>query len=134
MALLKKLIWLPTILVPLLILFGLSVSYGQEEIFLDNPDGYPKKQRSGVVFPHEFHMGEFDCLDCHHDYDNGENVLDESELEEGNTGLMCISCHDDGSKVDLKQAFHRQCVVCHMQLRKAKQPTGPELCGECHRK
>jgi hypothetical protein len=78
-------------------------------------------------------MGELDCLDCHHDYDeDGENVLDEDLLEEGSEEILCSSCHDAGTEIDLKKAFHRQCMGCHRDLRKAGTATAPELCGECH--
>jgi hypothetical protein len=80
-------------------------------------------------------MDEFDCYDCHHDYDDdgdGENVLDDALLDEGGEELLCSSCHDAGSKTDLKKAFHRQCMGCHRDLRIAGSATAPELCGECH--
>ncbi len=132
MPLLKKLFRLPVLLIPLLILFPLFGAYGQEEnIILEQPGG----QRPAVDFPHELHMGELDCLDCHHDYDeNGENVLDEDSLEEGNDDLKCDACHDASTKIDLRSAFHKKCMGCHIELRKENKPTGPELCGECHKK
>ena len=131
----KKYIWVPTILLPLLILFGLSISYGQEEeILLDNPAQYDSKQRTAVLFPHELHMGEYDCLDCHHKYEDGENILEEDELEEDNPEVLCSACHNLDAKMGLQEAFHRQCIKCHIDLRKANQATAPELCGECHLK
>jgi c(7)-type cytochrome triheme protein len=52
------------------------------------------ENRGPVLFDHEFHMYDFDCLDCHHDMENGENVLDEVDLVEGNPDILCASCHD----------------------------------------
>ena len=85
------------------------------------------KNRSPVRFFHDMHMGEYECLACHHDMQNGENVLDESNLEEGNPAAMCASCHGVDSKTNRTKAFHRQCMGCHDNVDK-----GPILCGECH--
>lgn len=134
MALLKRLIGFTSLLVPLALLSALPGAMGQEEeLFLDNPDAYRHKNRPGVTLPHETHMEEFECLDCHHDYDEiGENIFDEDTLEEGNEDLKCASCHDAGAHVDLKSAFHGQCIGCHRDLRKSGEAKAPELCGECH--
>ncbi|MDX9787404.1 MAG: cytochrome c3 family protein [Desulfobacterales bacterium] len=112
-----------------------SIGFGQpEEIVLDNADSFQQKQRSAVLFQHEKHMEGLECLSCHHRYENGENVLDEAELEEGAENVTCVSCHNAESDIDLRKAFHRQCMGCHMKLRKQSHSTGPELCGECHPK
>jgi c(7)-type cytochrome triheme protein len=134
MALLKRHFWPSVLWVPLLIFFALPNAFGQEEeLLLDNPDAYVEKHRPAVLFPHELHMGELDCLDCHHDYDeDGENVLDEDLLEEDSEEILCGSCHDAGTDIDLKKAFHRQCMGCHRELRMAGSGAAPELCGECH--
>jgi hypothetical protein len=110
-----------------------SVGYAQEEeIVLDHPDAYASRKRTAVTFPHELHMDTFDCLECHHDYVKGENVLDEGELEEGNPAIRCTSCHHSASRPDLRHAYHFQCMGCHRRMRIEGQATGPELCGECH--
>ena len=118
-----------------LVFLSASICYSQsEEILLDNTNAYDKKQRAAVMFQHELHMEGLECLQCHHQYENGENVLDESELEEGADNIACASCHNDDSDIDLRKAFHRQCMGCHVSYRKDGQNTGPELCGECHPK
>ena len=133
MALLKKSIRLPAVLLLLLILSGVSLASAQEaELLLNNPDAYREKQRTAVTFPHDLHVGDFECLVCHHDYENGVNILGENELEEGSSDLCCATCHNAGSEIDLKEAYHRQCMGCHRQSRLAGFATGPELCGECH--
>lgn len=110
-----------------------SICSGQpEEILLDNTETFQNKQRTAVMFQHGLHMEGFECLDCHHQYENGENVLDEADLEEDADNVACASCHGEDSDLGLRKAFHRQCVGCHMKLRKQGQDTGPELCGECH--
>lgn len=110
-----------------------SIGHGQEEeIVIDNSDAYSSKQRSAVTFSHELHFETFDCLDCHHDYNDGENVLDEGDLEEGNPAIHCTSCHDADSTPHLRHAYHHQCMGCHRKMRINGLATGPELCGACH--
>ena len=106
----------------------------EEPLILDNPDVFAKKKRPAVTFPHEMHMQMIDCLSCHHDYLNGKNMLDEDMLEETDPAIRCASCHAGNPVVNLKDAFHQQCLGCHRQMRKSGQATAPELCGECHRR
>ena len=99
-----------------------------EKITLENVEAYKKKRRPPVHFPHEVHMaGDLACTDCHHRYENGKNILDESELEEGTPNIQCRACHTTQSRVNLRRAFHRQCIGCHRREKR-----GPRLCGECH--
>lgn len=78
-------------------------------------------------FPHEDHMDFLECLDCHHDYKNGNNELDEDELYEGNPDIRCAVCHNGKISFSSLQAFHRQCIRCH-----DAQGQGPVVCGACH--
>ncbi len=106
------------------------------------------KQRPQVSFSHEDHMGmgESGCLECHHKYENGENVLDDGELggaeyeetmildvnaPEDSSGYECATCHGNKtiSKMSAMDAFHKQCIGCH-----EKEKKGPVLCGECHKR
>ena len=104
-----------------------------DEIVFNNVEAFKKKQRPAVVFPHEIHMaGDLSCTDCHHRYDNSENILDESELEEGTPDIRCFNCHNRESRINLRHAFHRQCIGCHGRTQKEGKETGPRLCGECH--
>jgi hypothetical protein len=101
----------------------------------DPNDVFGHRQRPPVQFLekyHDLHMEDQDCLECHHKYENGENILDEGDLEEGDPEILCSSCHNNNVKYDLQQAFHRQCMDCHDRLSAAKMKTGPSLCGECH--
>jgi c(7)-type cytochrome triheme protein len=90
--------------------------------------------RAPVEFTHLTHMSlGGDCTDCHHRYEKGrprENVLDLSDLQEGNPSIRCASCHT--TPAALQKAFHRQCIDCHERLSRQAKPTGPRLCGECH--
>jgi len=91
-----------------------------------------EKTRGPVKFTHEAHMYSLDCLDCHHVMENGENILDETDLEEDNPNILCGSCHTDKANILKREAFHYQCIGCHDANRRALQETGPTLCGECH--
>lgn len=130
-------------------------SFAQSEnIVLDNDISCFKenaddtKKRSPVVLNHEAHMDKLECLDCHHIYKDGVNILDESDLEEGNPDIACCSCHNSKSKMGLAEAFHSSCIPCHNEIGKkfwiprkgiqwkafisAKDQQAPTLCGECH--
>lgn len=121
-------------LVTLLVAILCTTLWAQpEEIIINNEDAYREKQRPQVTFPHGIHMaGDLSCTDCHHIYSDGKNILDESELEEGNPDIRCTACHDQETRINLRQAFHRQCVGCHGRAQRQGEETGPRLCGECH--
>jgi len=129
---LKKRIYISIIFVFFAIVFVFSTSYAQpENILINNVKAYQKKQRPPVNFNHELHMEASECTACHHKYENGENVLDEGELEEGNKEILCSSCHSDKTKINLQKAYHRQCIGCHAQSTKEGQPA-TQFCADCH--
>ena len=104
-----------------------------DKIVFDPLKGFGKSNRPGVTFAHNRHVeAGLSCKDCHHVYENGKNVLDESKLEEGNQGFRCSACHGPKFRMDLEQAFHDQCIGCHRKLSKEKKKTGPGFCGQCH--
>ena len=111
---------------------GLSIAFAQEEIINLNADPEAARQRTPVAFSHELHMGLYECLDCHHKFENGANVLDEDDLVEDSPEVSCGSCHDDKASIDRQRAYHRQCMGCHIEVRKAGEASGPEMCGACH--
>ncbi|MEA1921627.1 MAG: cytochrome c3 family protein [Pseudomonadota bacterium] len=110
-----------------------TASWAQpEKIVLDNSEAFKHKKRSPVTFPHELHCDSLECLDCHHRYEKGENVLDEDSLEEGNADIRCASCHTWEARVQLRSAFHLMCTGCHTKNAKKGAKTGPRTCGGCH--
>ena len=115
--------------------FCLSIVIAQpQKMILNNIKVFEKKERPPVLFPHELHMeGDLSCTDCHHKYENGKNILDEDELEEGNSKIKCSNCHADFGviAINLRDAFHQQCMSCHRKKKEGKK-TGPILCGQCH--
>ncbi len=91
------------------------------------------KTRPTVSFAHNRHVeAGLECKSCHHIYENGKNVLDESILEEGNKDIRCSTCHGSKSRLNLEKAFHKQCAGCHMKYQTEKKKTGPQYCGGCH--
>jgi hypothetical protein len=117
-------------------LWGFSISplYAQpDKIVFDPSKIFGKSKRPGVILPHNLHVeAGLSCKDCHHVYENGKNVLDEGKLEEGNQGIRCSACHGPKLRIDLEQAFHDQCIGCHITSQKEKKKTGPRFCGQCH--
>ncbi len=132
------------IFVSCMIAFTVSFLPAQpDKIIINNKTAFIHKQRSPVAFPHGVHMNSgTPCKDCHHQYRDGDNVLDESELVEGNSKIKCASCHTkvktggkdevSGSRYALMDAYHLQCMGCHGTLEKKGMKSGPRLCGQCH--
>lgn len=135
----KKIVYISAVVILLIIV---SVSM----VYVRAGNTAPEfKQRPPVIFDHDTHMGEYECLQCHHRYEDGENVLEEDELtdiepdelitlnvmpEEELSGIKCASCHNykkEKSTLNSMEAFHGQCIGCHEE-----KASGPVLCGECH--
>ncbi len=80
-----------------------------------------QKTKPAVSFDHKAHQAKAkdNCLACHHKDEKGKEQ-------------KCAACHDkakaDGKKVELKEAFHKQCKDCH------KKEKGPTKCEGCHKK
>jgi hypothetical protein len=105
-------------------------AYSQEDMeFVDN-SVFLNPQRAPSVFNHEQHneTAEIeDCNECHHVYEDGKRLEDESSEDQ-----MCSECHElDASEnmPGLRKAFHTNCKGCHISQKK-----GPIMCGECHLK
>ena len=124
----------PLILVVLIGVWPLPIILSQsDEIIIDNISEERKKSRNEVHFPHAVHMDAYECLDCHHDYQNGENVLDEDDLDEEGAAA-CSSCHTPSATIDLKRAYHRQCMNCHRDINRQPDYDLPITCKDCHPK
>lgn len=111
---------------------GYSQLYAQDaEIYIENTASYFSKSRPTVYFSHEIHMEEYECLDCHHDYKDGKNILDEDDIEEDGS-VECARCHTKDTPIELKTAYHRQCMGCHRRINKQEAGTLPITCKDCH--
>ena len=126
-------LWMIAFAALLILLSTSPVNAQPDKIVLDISAICGKRTRPPVSFPHNRHVeAGLSCKDCHHIYENGKNVLDESKLEEGNKDIRCSACHGPKSRPDLDQAFHDECIGCHIKYEKEGKKTGPRYCGECH--
>jgi predicted CXXCH cytochrome family protein len=122
----KKVIFL--VIVPLLIGILLIPAFSQEDMEVVDDWGFTKKQRPPAVFRHDAHNETAqieECNECHHLYENGEKLEDESSEDQS-----CSECHDEngsGNQPGLKKAFHVNCKGCHLTKKQ-----GPVMCGKCH--
>ncbi len=121
--------------IPLIALFFLigiivtiNVGWAQEDMEVVDNSVFENHQRTPSVFFHDEHnenAGIDGCAECHHIYEKGERLEDESSEDQS-----CSDCHNleggDGQP-SLIKAFHGNCKGCHLDEKK-----GPILCGECH--
>lgn len=108
--------------------------YAQDaEIHIENTGSYRGNSRPAVYFSHENHMGLHECLDCHHDYKDGKNILNEDDLDEDGSA-ECARCHSEGTAIELKTAYHRQCMGCHRRINKQEAAALPITCEDCHKR
>ena len=90
--------------------------------------GFFNRQRPPAVFQHDAHNEKAqieECNECHHVYENGKKLEDESSEDQS-----CSDCHeqkDAGKQPGLRKAFHFNCKGCHLAKRQ-----GPVMCGTCH--
>jgi hypothetical protein len=90
------------------------------------------RHKPPVKFSHRVHEARrVACDQCHHDYQGRRNVW-----HEGQPVSKCQACHGPRPEVrrlDVKNAFHRQCKGCHLRLRQQGRQAGPIECQGCHR-
>ena len=87
--------------------------YSVEDVIVFPELGHRKP---AVIFNHKAHTERYGtrCVDCHH---SGKQS-------------KCSMCHlrrDQGSIINLKDAFHQTCHDCH------RKTSGPKICTRCHR-
>ncbi|MCA1795536.1 MAG: acidic tetraheme cytochrome c3 TmcA [Desulfotignum sp.] len=109
---------------------GWTAFSDQDSQYLERLDNwaFESPRRPGAVFSHDDHIFDLDddCSICHHVYEDGELVPDESSED-----YYCSDCHslkpapDNG--MPLEAAYHKLCRDCHFD-----RGQGPVLCGECH--
>ena len=101
-------------------------TYSQEEVLEDS--AFEDRTRPPAVFSHEEHNEKAEieeCYVCHHLYEDGNKVEDDSSEGQG-----CSECHrveEEHSAGALMKAYHSLCTDCHRDKNK-----GPVTCGECH--
>ena len=105
-------------------------AYSQEDMTSVDSSVFKNPQRTHSIFRHDEHnekAGIEECNKCHHVYENGKLVEDESSEDQ-----RCSDCHElkaSGNKPALMKAYHANCKGCHLEQKK-----GPIMCGECHLK
>jgi Ni/Co efflux regulator RcnB len=97
-------------------------------------------------FHHKKHQEDYKikCEECHHVYKDGKNIW-----KKGDEVKKCQECHNeptikgekklpkDKQKLNLKIAFHDNCIGCHKKLKKKdkkKYAKIPTTCVKCHPK
>jgi hypothetical protein len=119
-------------LIAMLLLTGIVVAitaaWSQDDMIVVDNSAFDNPQRPPSVFVHDEHneaAGIDDCTECHHVYEDGKRLEDESSEDQS-----CSECHepkDAGDQPSLIKAFHLNCKGCHQA-----QGKGPIMCGECH--
>ena len=116
------------LILPLISFLLLLPAFSQEDMVVVDGDSFENQRRPSAVFRHDDHNDTAEieeCNECHHVYENGEKLADESSEDQ-----MCSDCHTDknsGNQPGLRKAFHLNCKSCHQTKRQ-----GPVMCGECH--
>jgi hypothetical protein len=116
------------LIAPLLGGIVLIPAFAQEDMEVVNSLGFSKNQRPPAVFRHDEHneiAGIEECNECHHVYENGQKLEDESSEDQS-----CADCHEEngsGNNPGLRKAFHTNCKGCHLERKQ-----GPVMCGTCH--
>lgn len=110
------------------VVVAVSSAWSQDDMTMVDNAAFGTPQRPSSVFAHDEHnetAGIDDCAECHHVYEDGKRLEDESSEDQS-----CSECHDlkgSGSQPSLIKAFHTNCKGCHQE-----QGKGPIMCGECH--
>jgi hypothetical protein len=83
-------------------------------------------ERPPVVFPHDLHTEATkdknqDCTICH------------AVREDGRLSLLFKRLEDPAGQ-SIEELYHGECIGCHADAAADGLKTGPEACGDCHRK
>ena len=109
-------------------IFLIAPAHAKEDMVVVEGDSFEDQRRPAAVFRHDDHneTAEIEeCNECHHVYENGERVADESSEDQ-----RCAECHTEkalDNQPGLRKAFHLNCKGCHQSKKQ-----GPVMCGECH--
>ena len=107
-----------------------------DDLMIENA-GYKTDKKGPVKLTHKKHAEEYkvDCLQCHHKYEDGKNVL-----KKGDPIEKCAACHDpkkkQGKTLKLNVAYHKNCKNCHKEINKKDPNKKPPFkkCNGCHQK
>ncbi len=114
----RKVAALLAVVVAVVFSFGLAVAAAPDKMVIKEI----QKTKGPVAFDHKVHGTKVkECKACHHS--------DEAGKEQKCSTAKCHGAKADGKKVELKEAFHKQCKDCHKKEKK-----GPVKCEGCHPK
>ena len=113
-----------------LILFSfvaVMTAMSQDDMAFVDDSAFTAKMRPNARFAHDEHNdnANLECVACHHVYENGKRVEDETSEDK-----QCSECHmKEGKdpKIVMADVFHRRCKGCHEDRKQ-----GPVMCSECH--
>ena len=103
-------------------------AHSQEDMTVIENQAFGNPKRPAAAFRHDQHneLARIEeCNVCHHVYEDGKLIEDESSEEQ-----RCADCHelqDIDRKPGLMKTFHTHCKSCHRGKKK-----GPLMCGQCH--
>lgn len=112
----------------LALLLAATQSFSQEEMQVVDNSVFDRPLRASALFQHDLHnetAGIDDCAVCHHLYEEGVLVEDESSEDQA-----CSDCHSEksqGRQPSLRRAYHLNCKSCHLE-----RSAGPIMCAQCH--
>jgi hypothetical protein len=124
----NRLFWIQSAVILAVVVFSGICALSQENVKFVDDSAFAERMRPRAVFLHEDHnqkAGIEECNKCHHMYNGGKLVEDESSEDK-----QCSACHlgkKGESLLDLATLYHRQCKGCHVENKK-----GPIMCNECH--
>ncbi len=114
----KRIAALVAVVIAVVFTAGVALAAPPDKMSIDKI----KKTKAAVAYDHKAHSAKVkECKACHH--------KDEAGKEQGCSAKGCHGAKAEGKKVDLKEAFHKQCKDCHKKEKK-----GPQKCDECHPK
>ncbi len=114
----RKLATLIAVVVAVVFCAGMSIAAAPEKTVIKEI----QKTKGPVAYDHKAHTAKVkDCKTCHH--------KDEAGKEQKCSTAKCHGAKAEGKKLDLKEAFHKQCKGCHQKEKK-----GPVKCDACHAK
>ncbi len=125
----KKRTWIIyTVIILMGGIFAVMSGYSQEDVTNVADSAFKKKMRPAVPFLHDKHneTAELDeCNTCHHVYEDGKIVEDDSSEDQECSG--CHTLNKGDNPMSLVNIYHLQCKGCHQEKK-----AGPIMCSECH--
>ena len=125
---LRLLYVIPCILILTVIAFSPTPVFSQDDVTAVQDSAFKERMRPRVAFYHEDHNEKAqieDCGICHHVYEDGERLEDETSED-----MECSHCHlkpKEKAVFTLVKIYHQQCRGCHIEQKK-----GPIMCSQCH--